>query len=99
MAARDMKLAQAATLVERGEEWMGKPAHPTPRVKYTQAGRFFEQAADIYRAYGKWRLAAEAYGRAGDAEKRMSELLVCATYYVDAAECMERVDAHGECFA
>jgi tetratricopeptide (TPR) repeat protein len=92
MTARDIKLAQAASMMELGDEWMGRPAHPSPLVKYNAASRLFEQAADTFRTYGRWRLAGEAYARAGDAEKKLGELLVAGTYYIDSAECYERVD-------
>lgn len=94
MTARDIKLAQAASLMNLGDEWMGKPAHPTPKVKYNQASRLFETAADIYQCYAKWRFAGEAYARAGDAEKKMNELLIAGTYFIDAAECYERIDVN-----
>lgn len=94
MTARDIKLAQASAMMQLGDEWMGRPAHPTPRVKYNHASGLFESAADLYRSYGRWRLAGEAYCRAGDAEKKMAETLIAGTYYVDSAECFERVDVN-----
>jgi tetratricopeptide (TPR) repeat protein len=92
MTARDIRLAQAASLVQLGDEWMGRPAHPTPRVKYAHASRLYESAADTFRTFGRWRAAGDAYSRAGEAEKKQSEVLVAGTYYIDSAECYERVD-------
>lgn len=80
-------------MVALGDEWMGRPANPTPRTKYAHACRLFEQAADVYRTFGRWRSAGEAYFKAGEAEKKQAELLIASTYYTDAGECMERVDA------
>jgi alpha-soluble NSF attachment protein len=89
---RDIRLAQAYNLVQNGDYWMSQPSEPTPLIKYSSASRLYEDAADIFRAYGRWRYAGEAYAKAGEAERRMNAPLVAASYFVDGGDCMERVD-------
>jgi alpha-soluble NSF attachment protein len=89
---RDIRLAQAYAFVQLGDKWMSRPAAPNPRTKYGAASRLFEEGADIFRAYGRWRYAGEAYAKAGEAERRMNAPLVAASYFVDGGDCMGRVD-------
>ena len=89
---RDIRLAQAFGFVQLGDAWMSRPAAPNPRTKYGHASRLFEDGADIFRAYGRWRYAGEAFAKAGEAERRQNQPLVAATFFVDGGECMERVD-------
>ena len=89
---RDIRLAQAYGFVQLGDRWMARPVAPNPRTKYSAASRLFEEGADIFRAYGRWRFAGEAFAKAGEAERRMNQPLVAASYFVDGGDCMERVD-------
>jgi hypothetical protein len=73
---RDIRLAQAYAFVQLGDRWMARPAAPNPRTKYGAASRLFEQGADIFRCYGRWRFAGEAYAKAGEAERRANQPLV-----------------------
>jgi len=90
---RDIRLAQAYNLVQNGDYWMSQPSEPTPLIKYSSASRLYEDAADIFRAYGRWRYAGEAYAKAGEAESSLNQPVVAATNFVDGGDMFEKVDA------
>lgn len=64
----------------------------TLRVKFTDAIRCFEAAGDTYRQLGKWRNAGAAYAQCAMCEQKMKEPLCAASYFVDAAEALVKVD-------
>lgn len=91
-ALRDIRLSKATNLLKHGDEWLKKPTIASPKMKYEYASNVFRRAAEIFRAYGRWRLAGEAYCKCAEAERRCTTLLAAAAYYTAAGECLTRVD-------
>lgn len=91
-SARELKLAAAASLVERAHLWMRSVPKPTPTVKFAHASRLYRTAADAFRSVGAWRRAAEALRSAAGAERQRFSMLECATLHADAGEFFSRVD-------
>jgi tetratricopeptide (TPR) repeat protein len=89
---RDIRLAQAFAFVQNGDLWMSRPAQPSVKSKYASASRLFEEGADIFLAYGRWRAAGEALSKAGEAEKSLNQPIVAASFFVDAGNSFEKVD-------
>lgn len=78
--------------MSQGEALMRVVVSTTLRMKFNDALRCFEAAADLYRQLGKWRLAGAAFSQCADCEQKMREPLCAASYFVDAAEAMQKVD-------
>jgi tetratricopeptide (TPR) repeat protein len=79
-------------LLAQGEAMLRSVVTTTLRVKFTDALRCFEAAGDMFKSLGKWRNAGDAYSQCASCEQTMREPLGAASYFIDAAECMRKVD-------
>lgn len=69
-----------------------KVVDTTARVKFTDALRYFEASADTFRVVGKWRRAGGAFAQCALCEQKMREPLSAASYFIDAAEALRKVE-------
>ena len=86
-------LAAASKLYRKGVEWLTGD-FKQPRVKYSHASHLLVTASEQFRQFLQWRLAADAYSKACEAERAQAAVLAAAVYAADSAECFSRVDAN-----